>query len=231
MHRVQLEAAFVLHSFAYRNTSLIVDLLTRHHGRVAVVARSARGQQSRFQGRLQSFVPLLVSYGGRHELKNLSHVELSAKPYEVSGSTMMCAFYLNELLVRLLPKEEACPALFQLYEETLLRLQQDKQIELHLRIFEKNLLSHLGYGLLLTEEAITRAPIVHDAYYQYDIECGFRRVSGRLAGTLVCRGDSILALHNEILTSDQQRQDIKRLMRQVIAHYLNGRPLKSRDLI
>src|ERR1700722_10385018 len=102
MHRVNLEPCFVLHSRPYRNTSLIVELLTKHYGRIAAIARSARGPKSRFKGCLQSFVPLLISWSGRGELMYVSAVELQAMPYQLNGKALMSGFYLNELLVRLL---------------------------------------------------------------------------------------------------------------------------------
>ena len=105
------------------------------------MARSARGPKSRFQGRLQPFSPLLISFSGRHELKILSHAELSAKPLELLGSSMMCGFYLNELLVRLLQKGESNQELFELYLNTLEQLQQSGQVECVLRLFEKRLLA------------------------------------------------------------------------------------------
>jgi len=230
MQRVLLEPAFVLHSIAYRNTSLIVDLFTRQHGRVAVVARSARGPQSRFQGRLQSFSPLLISYSGRHELKSLSHVELYAKPYNLVGRRIMCGFYLNELLIRLLQKEEPSAALFGLYQDTVMQLEQTDQVEVLLRVFEKRLLSQLGFGLALQYEAQTREPIQDSLYYRYEIELGFVRVNDRMSAPAVFQGSSLLALENESLLTDTARQDVKRLMRQVIGHYLAGRVLKSREL-
>jgi len=230
MQRVQLESAFVLHSIPYRNTSLIVDLLTRQFGRVSVVARSSRGPKSRYKGQLQAFVPLLVSYSGRHELKNLNQIELYSKPYDLLGNHMMCGFYLNELLVRLLHKEEACPQLFALYQQTLLELERGKHLERVLRIFEKRLLSQLGYGLALNTDASSGQAIESERSYRFVFERGFLEIDADIFESSVFSGSSLLALHNEALSNTAELHDAKRLMRLALSYYLGSKPLKSREL-
>ena len=230
MQRVQLEPAFVLHSIPYRNTSLIVDLFTQKYGRVSVVARSARGPKSRYQGKLQSFVPLLVSYAGRHELKYLNNIELSSKPYDLLGSNMMCGFYLNELLIRLLHKEESSPEVYEQYQQALRSLARGDHLELTLRLFEKHLLFRLGYGLALNMDAVSRLSVDASQYYRFVAEQGFVLAESDPGDAFIFSGSSLLALHNETLSSGVELQDAKRLMRLVLSHYLDGRPLKSREL-
>ena len=230
MQRVLLEPAYVLHSMPYRDTSLIVDLITKQYGRVSVVARSARGPKSRYQGRLQSFVPLLVSYAGRYELKNLNQIELSRKPYDLVGNNMLCGFYLNELLMRLLQKDESCPDVYEEYQKTLSDLERGECVETVLRLFEKNLLFRLGYGLALDNEALTLQPIRSELHYRFLVEQGFVLVEADESDHTVFSGETLLAMHNEKLNTPNVLKEAKRLMRLVLAYYLDGRAIKSREL-
>ena len=166
----------MLHSRAYRSTSLIVELFTWRYGRVSVLARSARGLKSRFQGQLQMFMPILISYSGRGELKNVSQLELNGKPYHLGGRYLMCGFYLNELLVRLLQKEDPHPKVFTLYQDTLNAMEQQQHLEHCLRVFEKRLLQLLGYGLSLQFDAINQQPVVAGQYYRYIPEQGLVQI-------------------------------------------------------
>ena len=229
--RVLLSPAFVLHARPYRNSSLIVDLLTRQYGRVALVARSARGHRSRFKGQLQPFVPLLVSYSGRSELKNLSHLELSSRPYALAGNRILCGFYVNELLMRLLLKGESSPGIFHAYEQVLQQLDGDADLELSLRRFECALLAELGYGLNCEAVWQTAEPIVADGYYRYLDHQGFVAVDAVAQDDAIFPGAALLAFaHGESLTA-AQRQHIKRLLRHVLSLYLDGKPIKSRDMM
>jgi DNA repair protein RecO (recombination protein O) len=231
VHKVLVEPAFVLHSRPYRNTSLIIDVFTEHHGRQALVARSARGIKSRYQGRLQAFVPLVISYSGQHELKNLSAAELAATPYDLVGNHMMCGFYLNELLVRLLQKGDEHHRIYQRYKLTLQALTQQRQVEVALRLFEKTLLIELGYGLNLSSDAVTSLPLDSHASYRFVPEQGFVLLQQPVAADDVFVGASILALRDECWSSAEQLSDAKRLMRSVLAYYLGSRPLKSRECL
>ena len=113
------EPAFVLHTFAYRETSVIVEAITAEYGRVAMVARGARRPRSELRGLLQGFQPLLLSWSGQHELKTLLHAEWRGGLPRVGGSALVCGFYLNELLLKLLPREDPHPRLFASYEAAL----------------------------------------------------------------------------------------------------------------
>lgn len=227
--RVNLEPAFVLHRRPYRNTSLLVELFTRSHGRVAVVARSARGMKSRYKGVLQPFSPLLVAWLGRNELKTLGNIELCGASYALEGNALACGFYLNELLLRLLEREDPHPYLFELYQTSLAELQHLDQIEKTLRIFEKKLLQELGYGLPLNHEAESGNPIDPAANYQYIPEQGFIRRLASESNSLFS-GLSLIALQDEALEDESTLKEIKLLMRVALTHHLGSKPLKSRDL-
>src|SRR5262245_46536737 len=123
--RITLQPAFILHARPYRDTSLLVDLLTLNHGRVHAVARSARGMRSRYKGLLQPFVPFLTSWTGKTDLVSLGCIESNGPPYFLEGRSLLSGFYLNELLIRLLHRYDPHPELYKTYQLALTRLQRD----------------------------------------------------------------------------------------------------------
>jgi DNA repair protein RecO (recombination protein O) len=226
-----LQPAYVIHSRPYRNTSLIVEMFTQNEGRQTVVARSARGLKSRYQGQLQSFVPLLISYSGQSELKNLANVELSACPLNLEGAAMMCGFYLNELLLRLLQKGDEHEKLFLQYENTLRQLEAQHHVQLNLRLFEKSLLTELGYALNLVETADTKLLISADKWYRFVPDRGLFEVLSDDSDGGVFQGDSLLALDHGALLTKKHLNDAKRLLRQALGVYLGSKPLMSRECL
>lgn len=238
---ITLQPAFVLHRRSYRETSLIVELYTRDHGRIAVVARGIRKARSRTAALLQPFMPLLVSCYGKGELLTLSQVEASGFLRVLSGKNLRCGFYLNELLMRLLPKHDPHAQLFAIYRQTLEELQSaayaddaDAVCEKALRLFEKKLLVEIGYGLPAKSEANER-PFNDEASYRFDVNQGFSPCSaGEMKTAALDRpgifsGKTLNALLTENFEDNRSLQEVKRLMRFVLATLL-GRPLESRRL-
>src|SRR4249920_914619 len=113
------QPAFVLHTFAYRETSVIVEAFTANYGRVALVARGAKRPRSELRGLLQGFQPLLLSWAGQQELKTLIKAEWRGGLALPRGSALLCGFYLNELLLKLLPREDPHPELYDEYHAAL----------------------------------------------------------------------------------------------------------------
>ena len=231
MQRIDLESAYVLHRRPYSNTSWIVEFFTEHHGRVAAVARSARGLTSRYRGKVDLFMPMLISWSGRGELKALGQVEFSAVPMALCGDALLCGFYLNELVVRLLHRDDPHPQLFHYYQTVLQELTVAADVQCALRRFEKRLLHELGYGLSLTMELKTGLPIDPAAFYQYLPDQGFVRCPSDVSAIDVFSGASLLALHAEQFATSAVLYEAKRLMRLVLARHLGGRPIKSRELL
>lgn len=229
MQRVILEPAFILHRRPYSNTSLIIELLSLNYGRVSILARSARGLKSRYKGRLDLFFPLLVSWAGRNDLKYLGDVELNGMPCFLEGKSLLCGFYLNELLMRLLHHDDPYHHLFRSYQEALDQL-INGHLETILRCFEKRLLEELGYGLPLQCEVKTNIPIKADQFYQYHPEQGFF-LCGKGEEKDIFYGKSLLALREEKFFDDESLKDIKRLMRITLGRLLGKKPLKSRELL
>lgn len=228
--RVTLEPVYILHRYPYGNTSLIVELFSKQYGRVAVIARSARGPKSRYRGALQLFTPMLASWVGRHELKTLGNIELQGQIF-LEGEALLCSFYLNELLMRLLQRDDPYPNLFDRYEQTLQALQSNISISATLRYFEKHLLNELGYGLPLHVDAETGEPILESARYQYLPERGFLRCDTLHHEKYSISGASIIAFHHEKFNDDNSINEIKQLIRMILAAHLGNKPLKCRDLM
>ena len=127
--RVLLQPAFVLHARPFRETSLLVDLLTRDFGRLGAIARGARSQQSRYRGHLRSFVPILISWSGKSELVSLNQLEASGSPILLEKNSLLAGLYINELIVRLLHQHDSHPEIFDNYHTSLLTLQKNQEIE------------------------------------------------------------------------------------------------------
>src|SRR5215472_8793750 len=168
------QPSFVLHTYPYRETSVIVEALSAAYGRVGLVARGAKRSRSELRGVLQAFQPLALSWAGGGELKTLIRAEWRGGVPLVSGSALLCGFYLNELLLKLLPREDPHPRLFDDYEGALRRLASGEPQAPVLRGFEVRLLAEMGYAMPLTHEADTGQPIDPHALYYYAFDRGPR---------------------------------------------------------
>jgi DNA repair protein RecO (recombination protein O) len=227
--KVLLEPAWILHHYPYRDTSLLLEVFSREHGRLGLVARGARAAKSRWRGLLQGFQPLLLSWSQRGELGTLAGAELRTGMAVPAGRHLMSAWYLNELLLRLLTRHDPHPVLFDVYEQALRDLDTAEQPTL--RIFEKHLLQELGYGLLLDHEAESGRPVTPDALYEYRLESGPVACETSRDNGLFLHGSSLLALHAEDLVDGDACREIKRLMRAVLSLYLGPRPLRTREVL
>ncbi len=230
MARVVLAPCFVLHGRPFRESSRILELLTRDHGRIGVVARGAR-RGGRGGQPFQPFRPLLVSWAGRGELPTVSGVEAAGAPFIFRGPRIAGALYLNELILRLLHRGDPHPAIYDAYGEALARLAAPATTEAVFRVYEKRLLEALGYGLILTHEANSDTAIVVDGDYRYHLDHGPVRDPGTgMADEPQVSGQTLLALQREELTTDRELREAKRLMRFVVNAHLEGRPLETRLL-
>ncbi|MEJ5211050.1 MAG: DNA repair protein RecO [Burkholderiales bacterium] len=224
------QPAYVLHSRPYRETSLIVEAFARDAGRVALVARGARRPRSAVRGLLMPFQPLTLSWFGKGELRTLRQAEWQGGQLPLTGPALMCGFYLNELLLRLLPRDDPHPALFGHYQTALQALGQRQPQAPVLRRFEKALLQELGYALVLEHEAHSDVPIAPDVLYVYQPEHGpVRRAAGE--GGVQLRGRTLLDLARDDYSDPTTLAQAKQLMRMLIAHQLGGDALQTRQLL
>lgn len=225
--RVEDEVAFVLHAYPYRETSSIVEVFTRGHGRVPLVARGARRPRSQLRGVLMEFQPLELAWFGQGELPTLAKAEwLGGQPL-LSGRALLFGYYLNELLLRLLAREDAHPALFDAYRHALGVLAGGKADPAQLRRFELTLLREIGYGPTLDHDVDSGEAIDAGRMYAYLPERGPVAQAGT-AGGLVIAGRSLLAMARDEYADADTLQQSKLLMRALINHQLGGQALNSR---
>ncbi len=227
--RVLLQPAFILHRRPYLNTSLLLEAFSREQGRLGLVARGASAPRSRLKGLLQPFTPLLLSWTGAGELATLTGAEEAGRPVPLPPNRVLAGLYVNELLVRLLPRQDAQPGLFAAYETVLAELATADGEEPPLRRFEKKLLEELGYGLTLDREAASGVPIVAEERYRYVLDRGPLAASQSRTGVPIS-GRGLLALRDGILADPAVLKEVKRLTRAALAEQLRGRTLKTREL-
>ncbi|MDR1648528.1 MAG: DNA repair protein RecO [Zoogloeaceae bacterium] len=226
--RIDAQPAYVLHTRPWRETSLLAEIFSRNHGRVALLARGARRPQSPLRGLLMGFQPLALSWSGKGEVKTLIKAEWQGGQPLLSGQALFCGYYLNELLMRLLPREDAHPLLFEGYARILLQLAfGEGETEAPLRAFERALLGELGYGLTLTHDR-DGAALEAESRYHYAIESGSCRVASGTPGSVA--GQTLLDMATDDYRNPATRGEAKQLMRRLLAHYLEGVELESRKL-
>lgn len=235
--RIDGQAAYILHSYAYSETSLILDVFARDYGRLPLLARGARRPRSALRGVLQAFQPLELGWFGAGEVRTLARAEWLGSMPMLGGTALMLGYYLNELLMKLLPREDAHAVLFEAYAATLQGLSQGRNGDgsdsaaAHLRQFEKTLLRELGYGIALEREAVTGSAVLPDRSYHYLIERGPVLASldadDQAPGQAI-RGKTLLDLAQDNYADPRTLAESKLLMRMLINHYLAGQALQSR---
>jgi DNA repair protein RecO (recombination protein O) len=229
--RADQEAGYVLHSYPYKETSLIVEVFTRRHGRLGVLARGARRPRSAIRGMLLAFHPLGLSWSGAGELRTLRAVDWSGTHRAPAGRGLMCGFYLNELLLRLVPREDPHEALFDAYAESLRRLAEPGDEEPILRGFERRMLGELGYAPVLEHDAASGAPIDPERRYVYEPDRGPVAVQGEQVGAGALRGQTLLDIANDDYARADTRDEARRLLRELIAQRLGGQTLHTRAVL
>lgn len=232
--RQEAQQSYVLHSYPFRETSLLVEVFSRNFGRLALVARGARRPRSALRGQLLSFQPLQLSWFGKSELRTLHKAEWQGGLPLLQGMALICGFYVNELLVKLLQRDDPHEALFQYYEETLHALSQRETTPDYaaiLRRFEQRLLKELGYALTLGHDAETGKAIEPAESYFFQIEKG--PLAGARAGQngVQLLGKTLLDMVADDYADLLTQQQSKTLMRALINHYLGGETLHTRQLL
>jgi DNA repair protein RecO (recombination protein O) len=229
--RQDAHPGFVLHSYPYRETSLLVEAFTHDHGRVGLVARGARRPKSALRGTLLSFQPLLVSWSGRGELRTLTRAEWRGPYSPLRGQALICGFYLNELLLKLLPRDDPHEELFKVYEETLSRLGAADEQSPALRRFEMCLLRELGYAVILDREVEHGEPVARERTYVYVVERGPVSAAGASRNGVELSGQTLIDMQSGVFSSAATQQQSKLLMRTLINHCLGDQVLHTRQLL
>ncbi len=229
--RIAEQPAFVLHSYPYRETSLIIDVLSRDHGRIALAAKGAKRPHSALRGVLQTFQPLTLSWTGKGEVRTLTGAEWVGGMLPLTGDALLCGFYVNELLVKFCAREDPHPDLFRHYVVTLTRLAHDEPPVQVLRSFERVLLRETGYALALNR-TVNRKTVVAEGRYVFDPERGVREASDEWpAQWPVLAGQTLLDMEQDDYHRPQTVAQSKALMRFLLNTYLGGTPLATRQIL
>ncbi|MBC7514653.1 MAG: DNA repair protein RecO [Herminiimonas sp.] len=229
-HRIAGQPGFVLHSYPYKETSLIVDVFTRDHGRVALIAKGAKRPHSKLRGVLQTFQPLSLGWSGKSEVRTLTGAEWVGGMLPLEKAALLCGFYLNELLFKLLARDDPHPALFDHYVATLNQLAHQEPAPIVLRKFERALLKETGVGGDLTVCAGSRAAVVANGTYVVEPEQGVRLATPSDTAPRIT-GKTLLDMEQENYVDQTTQTQSKFLMRFLLAHHLGGTPLNTRQIL
>lgn len=230
--RVANQPGFVLHAWPYRETSLILDVFTREHGRMAMVAKGAKRPHSALRAVLQHFQPVSLSWSGRGEVKTLTRAEWVGGMLPLSGEALLSGFYLNELLLRFCAREDPHDALFRHYMATLTRLTHGEPAALALRSFERVLLQETGFAVAFDRCSPSGEPVLAGADYVYQPERGVRRAHASDPSSWpVVSGQTLLDMSQDDYSRPQTATQSRALMRFLLHYYLQGAPLKTRQIL
>ncbi|WP_158884335.1 DNA repair protein RecO [Rhodanobacter sp. L36] len=224
--RIEQQPAYVLHSRAYRETSLLLECLTRDHGRLGVVARGVRGERARLKrAQLEPFQPLALDLLMRGELATLTAVENVGMAKRLTGDAGLSGLYLNELVVRLTERQDPSPLIYDAYALTLDRMSSGESLAWSLRRFERDLLDAIGYGLQLQFDADNGEPLQPDMHYRYEVERGAIACAGGSVRAL--RGSDLLALDQDRMPENTGLKSLRDMVREVIRFHLGGGELRA----
>ncbi|MEZ5661207.1 MAG: DNA repair protein RecO [Burkholderiaceae bacterium] len=225
--RIQDQPAFLLHAIPYGETSLVLDLLTRDHGRIAALAKGAKRPRSALRAVLLQFQPLRVSYSGKAELRTLTAAEWSGGLASPRGDALLCAFYMNELMLKLLAREDSHPGLFAAYEQALHALSENQALDDTLRRFEWHLLGKpVMRPIWCVMQSNDRS--LPGSRYAWLPEGGFVVCDVDQGGV---SGEVLLSIASHDYLSESSRQQAKALTRRILNHCLGGQDLNTRRIL
>jgi len=228
--RILDEPAWLLHHRPFRDSSRILDILSRDHGRLSVVARGSRSAKSRLRGILRPFLPLRLSWVIRSDLGTLTGAEIDGSLMSLSGDALLSAYYVNELLLNFLHKHDPQPEIFAVYADTIANLGSAKNLQSELRSFEIELLRMLGYALNLDHDTHTHEILADEGLYAYRPEHGPVSVADR-QGPMIFAGRQLLAVSKQQFDQPEVLRDAGRLLRETIDYHLGGKELKTRKVL
>lgn len=219
---------YILHTYPFKETSLIVEILSREFGRIAVIAKGARRPKSSLRGMLLPFQSLQATWSGFQDLKTLHSIDWSDAFLTIEGNALVCGFYLNELVMRLVPKDDPCPRLYDFYHKTILALTLNKSLNITLRRFELRLLQELGYEVSLKND-VQGSIIDPKKQYFYHAGSGASEID-KFSDKFVISGKTLLDMSDDNYENKKTEQESKQLMRYLINHYIGDKPLYSKRL-
>ncbi|AXE31532.1 DNA repair protein RecO [Chromobacterium phragmitis] len=232
--RVDKQPAYILHTQPYRETSLLLEVLTRDHGRFSLVARSARRPRSDLRGVLLPFQPLTVSWFGKSELRTLHSADWDGGVRALSGMPLVCGFYLNELMMKLTARDDPEPRAFSVYDHAVRELSRGVPLSAALRRYELKLSQVLGYAPALNRDgrgdAIDpqRHYLCRDAAQPEPDDYPDQMLNGRATRMT---GEALLAIHEDDFSLPATRGQARQLSRVWLSALLGDEPLASRQLL
>ena len=228
--RVQQQPAFILHHRPFRDSSQILDVISRDHGKLSLVARGSRGAHARLRGVLRPFMPLAMSWVIKTDLGTLTGAEVHGEPLSLTGDALLSGYYVNELLLHFLHRHDPQPELFDMYGHTIQALAAAEHVAPCLRQFEIAFLSQIGYALNLEYDSGSQSSLDPQQHYEYRIEQGPVPVA-RTDGPLVFTGAMLVAIGQQKFDDSDVLRSASRLLREVITFHLGGKELKSRKVL
>lgn len=227
----ELRLGFVLHARPWRETSLLVDVFTEQYGKLCLCAKGVRGKKSSKRSLLQPLSPLYLNWKGRGDLPTLTAVEPASPTIKLSGQSLYSAFYVNELMMRLLHRHDPHPTLFHQYHKALEQLVDSESIEPTLRQFELHLLSAIGYGLTLSHD-MNGEPLREDSYYLLHTDGLFQAVehADNHFNQPLFKGQYLMLIADNNWQNTEVLANAKRLLRMSLQSLLGDKPLQSRKL-
>lgn len=223
------QRAFVLHSHPYSETSLLIDFFVETKGRITILAKGARRKRSPQRGILQPFTPLIIQYSGAGRIKILRYAEAISLTLPLSHVFLYSAFYVNELVHRVITAETETTSLFLEYLDCLQALAAaQKTPEYALRCFEVALLKNLGYKMDFDYCCITGNAITASKNYEYKHECGFSEVDKQNDNSFT--GYQLQAFAKRVFSDEETLLAAKRFSRLALRPYIGSQPFKSREL-
>jgi len=227
------ERGYVLHTYPYQDTSVIVEAFTHRHGRIGLVAKGAKRPKSPLRAALLAFQPLTLSWSGRGDLLTLIRAESVGTSHVLTGMSMMCGYYLNELVLKLVQRGDPHEGLFEAYAVALASLAEREATQAVLRRFEIALLREIGYALMLERDADRGAPVVAEQRYAYVAERGPLVLEPRAPtqGGVELQGKTLLDMARGDFSDPLTASESKLLMRQLIGQHLDQRALNTRQLL
>ena len=216
---------FLLHQRSYGETSIIADVFTQKSGKISFIAKGAKKPKSKFFGYLVPFQKLKITFSGRSELKTLTSIDRDlASNSNTFSKVSYSLLYINELLMKLLPKDAKHEELFVLYDEFLKKINKNNNLEISLRHFELDLLDMLGYGFDYDSEIDSNDPIEAELSYVFVSERGFRK-----SNSSSFKGKDILSIKKRKLEAVPLKY-LKEITTKAIGICLEGKDLASRKI-
>lgn len=228
--RILHQPGFVLHSYPYKETSLIVDVFSRDYGRLSLVAKGAKRPTSALRSVLQTFQPLSISWTGKSEVRTLTAAEWVGGMLPLERSALLCGFYLNELLVKFLLRDESNTVLFDSYVSSLNQLAHNESAAIVLRKFELILLQQAGLLGDLTYCINSRRRILAEELYVLEPGVGVR-LAGLVENLPQVSGKTLLDMSVGSYYDPQTQAQSKQLMRFLLSFHLHGAPFNTRQIL